>query len=354
MRSPHLRRPERRLAGVALALLGLSAACVHPGNPSVGVKTVAGDVVFGVAPKNPSPVPNTTPLAAPAAPFNQGDLGLPADGANRNLAKPKAPSRTVSAPLCRDATVADVPGELAPDTVKTQRPTAGTYLWKRSGNQKLDAGGGKTFDNPISGYEDRLVQKIAETPAVAGSDSYFEYETVQKDLVGAIKTTHWRVRPNAVNRAVFAPNVGDVNTNVGQPDRGLSMTGVDVRAPNGSTVPAFSPRSPLLFLPLPITVGNKWSSQAVDSRSLATLQVDGGVVGHTNVDACGTLLDGWLVRSTLTFSDGSTTTTSAYNYVVATQYGALIIAEHTEAPKAKPTLVADFNIGQVSPRPLPT
>ncbi|MEY2569074.1 MAG: hypothetical protein QOE35_3603 [Actinomycetota bacterium] len=348
------RRPESRTAGIALVLMALSAGCVHAGDPSVGVKTVAADIIFGVAPKTVSPVPNTGPLTEPAQPFNDGDL-LPADAPDRNLAKPKAPTRAGAAPLCREATVNDVPGEQSPDTVTTQRPTVGTYLWKRAGSQKIATAPGKTFDSPIGGYEDRLVKNVTETAAPPGTkDSYFEYETVQKDLGGNIATTHWRVRPNALNRAVFAPNVGDVNTNVGQPDRGLSMTGVDVRTTKGDTVPAFSPRSPLLFLPLPITAGNKWSSQSVDSRSLATLQIDGGVVGHTNVDACGTLLDGWLVQSTLTYSDGSTTETSVYNYVVALQYGALIIGEHTEAPKDNPTLVTDFNIGQVSPRPLPS
>lgn len=349
------RRPRRSLAGIGLAAAVLLPGCVNPGQPDVGMKNFAADVVFGAAKPRTTPLPNAAPTDT-VAPFQEGDLNEPnQDFTVNDLTKPR-PAKKKFEPFCRTATVNDFPGEQAPDTVNQQRPTPGLYVWKRGGHYQQDTGNGHLQDLTIDGFEQRLIRNVTETAAPPGTNDFsFEYDAVEKVLGGDVTTTRWRVRPNAVNRAVFSPGASNVNVNAGQPDRGISIVSVDSRDARGNTATdSFNPSTPLLFLPLPIVPGNKWSSQAVDQRTLSSLQVDGAVIGHTDVDACGTLVDGWLVESTLTSSDGQKTVVTKYNYVFATQYGGILISEHYDKPATDtPPAVYDFTIGQVQPSPLP-
>ena len=66
----------------------------------------------------------------------------------------------------------------------------------------------------------------------------------------------------------------------------------------------------------------------------------------------GEIVDGWQVNTTETFS-GATNQPATYNYLVATQLGAMIIGEHIDASTADGHSVVDYTIGQTKPDPLP-
>jgi hypothetical protein len=112
---------------------------------------------------------------------------------------------------------------------------------------------------------------------------------------------------------------------------GLYLAGMDVKQSGLATarVARFAP--PLLLMQFPGTDLPTWSTTATDTASHDTITLSAAVTRHVAVDACGTVVDAWEVHATgslvgpnqkLTFKD--------MTYDVATQFGGLIVAEHTE------------------------
>ena len=258
--------------------------------------------------------------------------------------------------LCPLATVNDFAKESSPQKITGQRPAEGVYLWKRAGTQTID---GKTTD--LAGFEDRIVQNVKETSAADGGT--FEYETVQKNLDATVQTLKWRVRSDAGNSATGHPLNADINSpgvvnfsqNIGEPDRGLSLLSINSKTADGVAT-NFSPLTPLLYMPYNnggVIPGRLWSALSLDPLTLTAVQLDGSVLGHSEVDVCGTIIDGWKVSSTLTYTSRAGRLQVKYVYVVANQLGGMIISEHIESPAEAPTLRVDFTLGQVKPKPIP-
>jgi hypothetical protein len=80
------------------------------------------------------------------------------------------------------------------------------------------------------------------------------------------------------------------------------------------------------------------------------------------VDACGTLIDAWLVIAKQTYAAGDDSVPSKFHYAIAPHFGGLIVFEHIESPCAsattegpctnEPQLIYDTNVGQAEPDPL--
>lgn len=338
----------RSASSLAIAVIAgmVLAGCAKPGDPEVGVQALNADIVFG-APKKGDAIPNTEPLDTPAVPFEEIGEFEPAPRVTTPRVRTTRP-----APLCRTATVNDFAKESAPDKVTT-RPTEGVYLWKRSGTQTIDG-----QEKDLTGFEERTVRNVKTYREAEGS---FEYETVQQALDGSTQVIKWRVRPvgtkvgdTNVNSNVNSPGVVPFSQNIGEPDRGLSIVSITTTTKDGA-VTSFEPLLPLLYLPLApnFDPGLNWTAIAIDPRSLSTIQLDGGVVGHSEVDACGTVLDAWKVQATLTYVTSAGQMQVSYQYQIATQFGALLVGEQITSPATGPTLRAQFNIGQVTPKPLP-
>jgi hypothetical protein len=236
-------------------------------------------------------------------------------------------------------------------------PTEGIYRWKREGEQiqpdPLDPS--KTYTQQISGMEERALHNVV---VASESDTrlQYTYQTVQRNLGTATYTlTKWFVDSNPqADQEVNSP-ASDDRLTAGEPERGIVIRGFDTLDSRGDNVNSvnFSPRAGLLVAPLPIRTGESFSSVSVDTRSGQTFRLDGKVIKRVQVDACGTVIAGWLVESRLESSSASAT----YNYVVAPQFGGILLQEVVDEQAQTETGMVHtkvtFTIGQQEPDPLP-
>jgi hypothetical protein len=95
------------------------------------------------------------------------------------------------------------------------------------------------------------------------------------------------------------------------------------------------------------------SSSGTDPGSGAQLTITGKVKGKKQVDACGERVDSWFTdaEQRFTYTDDRTgqteTLESNYDFGIATQYGGMLVYEHTDAPKDGPSIKIDARIGKV-------
>jgi hypothetical protein len=372
----------------ALAALFL-AGCVERDAPGVGIQKLAADIVFGVKPATDTPPPNLDPGqvgagdattyvpalsgAAASDPFLDGDFssGRARPGRVRPVTPITPPKST-----CPPAALTAFPAKEAGQTVEGL-PAEGQYRWKRTGTQTVTNLPGLKL--PVAGFEQRLVRNVVKV-----SDTEYTFETVQPELAGNVTTiSTFKVKIGAVSRNVQppvappdltrptlpvplpsalpvtppttplpkAPIPGSVT--VGDPERGISLLKLQrVDAAGNSSELTFSPA--VLYLPLDVVPGEEFNSVGIDPRTGSVLQNQAKVLKRDRVDACGEVVDGWVVESTQTFSgSGQTAPPRTYRYVVAPQLGGIIISEefHTATPQG--TTDVTLSIGQLKPAPLP-
>jgi hypothetical protein len=254
-------------------------------------------------------------------------------------------------------------------------PTQGQYRWKRSGTQTV-----ANLPNvklPVSGFEQRLVRNLVQV-----SETEYTFETVQPELSGNVTTiSTFKVKLGAVSKTVAPPveppdltrptspvplpitPPGNQPTlpkpplpgsvSVGDPERGISLVKLQrVDAAGNSSELAFSPG--VLYLPLDIVPGEEFNAVGIDPRTGSVLQHQARVIKRDRVDACGEVVDGWVVESTQTFTGpGQTAPPRTYRYLIAPQLGGIIISEeiHTSSPQGTTDVV--LSLGQLKPAPLP-
>lgn len=371
-RADHRSHASRRSALAALSagalLLG---ACVEPNAPGVQVMAVSADLVFGVPDQPPPPdtppansvvslppaqqvgpapgqVPGEQPpgQAQPAQPGNE--LPPPAEPTKppeKDLGPPLA-----TGPVCESAPISEFPDEPAARNVAPdRRPAVGTYLWVQAGKRKgADTG---NVEIPLDGFSDRQFRDVDKI-----SDTRFSFVMEQTDVLdGAKVETEFTVRTDGASVSddglPVAPPGGILpDRSVGEPDRGIAITKI-TRTPRGGESSEFTPQTPLLMLPLPVKVGEQFTSTAVDPTSFQSIQYDAKVEKTQRVDACGEMVEGWLVKGTQTFS-GATTSQRQFDVTFAPQLGAIPIAERIEENQAASSVKASFHIGQIKPDPL--
>ncbi len=384
---------ERRLGG-RLVVAGLAAlllaGCVKQDPPGVGIQKLAADIVFGVKPADATPPPNlepgqagpgdaTTYVPEAQAPSNPGS----AFGGGGNFSGPtgrpgpRLPRVTPLAPpksTCPPAALTAFPAKEAGQAIEGV-PTVGQYRWKRTGTQTV-----ATLPNvklPVSGFEQRLVRNVVQV-----SPTEFTFETVQPELGTNITTiSTFKVKIGAVSRTVTPPvQPPDLtrptspvplpitppgsqptlpkppipgSVSVGDPERGISLVKLQRVDQAGNTSElTFSPG--VLYLPLDVVPGEEFNAVGIDPRTGSVLQHQAKVTKRDRVDACGEVVDGWVIESTQTFSGpGQTAPPRTYKYMIAPQLGGLIISEeiHTSSPQGTTDVV--LSLAQVKPVPLP-
>lgn len=329
--SPRDRGPRHRgPAALTLLLAVTTAACVRPDQPKVAVTKVEASLVFGVKPP-PQPVAPALPQQAPATveapPPGAPPLPFP-DLAFRPLPPTSAPARSECPPAPPTA-VADEPADIRIGG----DPRVGRYRWKREG--------------ALSGFERRIVRNVRPE-----GDKAYTFETVQPTVGRSTVTVKtFRVKTDPVTQGA---NPGGVMppSRVGEPDRGVSLVRAHELDANGNPVATFEPPSPLLLLPLPVVQGEHYESVAVDPRSGQTMVLDVTVQRRQRIDACGDVVDGWLV-------DGKLTDTAAgagameVAYIVATQFGGVLIQERFKTGEGDEGVDITFTLGQLDPDPVP-
>lgn len=384
------RQLGRRLAVAGLAAVFL-AGCVERDAPGVGIQKLAADIVFGVKPAADTPPPNldpgqagvgdaTTYVPEPGTVGGASPFGSDSDfasGPGRG-GGPRLPRVTPLAPpksSCPPAALTAFPAKEAGQAVEGV-PVEGQYRWKRAGTQTVANLPGVKL--PISGFEQRLVRNVVKV-----SDTEYTFETVQPELGTNITTiSTFKVKIGAVSRNVTppvappdltrptlpvplpngvtppstpelpkAPIPGSVSA--GDPERGISLMKLQRVDPAGnSSELMFSPA--VLYLPLDIVPGEEFNAVGIDPRSGSVLQNQAKVVKRERVDACGEVVDGWLVESTQTFSGAAQAAPPrTYRYIIAPQLGGIIISEeiHTATPQG--TTDVTLSLAQLKPAPLP-
>jgi hypothetical protein len=355
MRSP---RRDRARAAIVVALAWGLASCASQDPPGVTISTVASDLTFGV--ESSGPVANFDPAAVNDPNAVQGPAELP----EQFFDTISGPSFPVS-PLdptddCPEAPINEFPDHSAPLWLAAETkspPREGLYRWRRAGKLEQDGLDGAVAS--VSGFERRLIRdvNVEDDSEVEGGGNNLTYtfEMVQPQLENPALTviTRYRVRSNANSRTVFSP-VTDDQVRTGEPDRGLVITEIQtIENRTGNVVKSFSPTVGLLLLPLPVQQGESFQSSAVDPRTRENVQLTAKVIGRERVDACGDLVEGWRVDSTLTRSSGGDTVTRAYSYVVAPQYGNILISEHLKDTTPEAVDDVRFTLGQQDPDGLP-
>ena len=357
-----LRSPERVL--ITCALLGLTAAaCVKPGPPGVEVAKLSADIVFGVKETPPPAAPANTPTATspvfeePAEEFNEKILEIPDF---KPLPRP-TPTASAAPSDCPPAALTAFPKDTAEVTVKGT-PTAGVYRFKRAISVAKPGEPSTRFE----GFEQHVVRRVTPTPNKAYE---FSYEVVQPDNInpGNFVVTTFRVNSNpavvqSVNRpgqTVIVVPVPGVEQYVTDPndEPGIFVDRIETQDVDGATQSVFDPVRPIKYMPLEeglVRPGQSFESIGIDAETGNVIRHQGTVTRKTRVDACGEIVEGWLVEAVQTFSSGfEGAYEKAYSYNVATQYGALLISELGTISSGETALSIDVSLAGLTPAPLP-
>lgn len=342
--SPFPPMPRRHLA---LALLAALTAACGSGEAGVNVKRLDADVVFGIKQQTPQQaVQAITAGPVEAAPDEEVRLLTPQ--AVATFGKPRINTGLFPATGCPAAALNAFPQKPASEQVN-DLPEAGLYRWKRGGSEKLTTVNNQEI--PYTGFEQRLIHNVAkvsegDNPTSDYDDKrniVYRYETVQPVDNGFRETT-FQVKTNSgVQRQAVAATGQRVRA--GDPEAGLAIKRIFFRDRQGNAEESTF-ESGLLILPLPVSPGEQFTSVAKGARGDA-LTYRGTVGSRERVDACGEIIEGFRVTGTLSGGDLSQT----WNFVVATQHGAMLIAENLEYSSAAGTHKPSYTIGQLKPNP---
>jgi hypothetical protein len=351
--------PSRRTRTAALAaVLAVGAtACVSQPPPTVRITPLQADVVFGVKPKAPPPIP----VAVEAPPQQVAQYVPKPPPEYKPVESPVLPVLSSLEPptpkpsLCPAASLDAFPDQTAPVGI-SGLPTVGQYRWKRGGQLQFQDG----EKQPISALENRLVRRVTQLAALPTDNAGAKNFTFQVVRPGDKKTfiiDSYQVRgDSAAQQRVQLPELGTDVGYVGSSQAGLALVSEDIVSESGSTVPLFHPAAPLQLMPTPIVAGMTFNSQAADPATGRVVEIQAQIPRRGRVDACGTIIEGWLVTGTQTVSDpngGGSPVTVPFTSIYATQFGALPIGEDTTITAGAVTTHAVNNIGQEKPGPLP-
>jgi hypothetical protein len=350
-----LRRSRKAAVGVLAAVL--LSSCAHQAKPGVAVSKLDADLVFGA--KEPDTKPANLPGASGELVGGDqltGDLSLPPqDFPVTSNTKPR-PALKVSQAACPDAALNAFPAESAPaNPPNDRRPAIGGYRWKKNGTVN-DAATLRTNEE-LHGFEQRVVDKVVEKgsstnasnppPNPSAPGVIYQFDTVQPDIQGNAVTTTWQVNTAPAQASQYV-NGSNVAAHAGEPERGIVIKQIVTKDRNGNTVSTFAPASGLLILPVPVTQGESFESVATDPRTGLEYTYQAQVMPRFRVDACGTILDSWLVHGTMNIA-GKTQSTYTYDIGIATQMGCMPIYEKIVEDDSNGKIDLTDSIGQASP-----
>ncbi len=331
-----------RLVLAAIAMIVLASSCSAGGTKTgVRVQKEATNVGLGIA----------APLnAAPANIAVQQPIPIQQV---QNIIVPTFPPFPTAAPTpslaCPVAGPFDFPSQEAPpDPDPSVRPAASDYRYKLDGSVTTDAGPKK-----IDAFETRTVSNVVPD---SSSPDAFDYTVKQTQILdersgqqGSVETTY-RVAPTGNFSQLPNAEVGVTDTGRGVFIIKIVFNGHDDQGhPTTST---FTPSGGVQLIQFPANTGATINSTSADTATGSSLQIKGTLKGKKQIDACGTRLDSWLVdaEEIYRYTDPQTLQTNeidaTYNYGIATQFGCLLIYEHTEAPADKPIVKVDARIGE--------
>lgn len=331
-KDPGVKPKLPRVLAIFLLAGMVMAACAKAPRPRVGVKNVAAELVFGIPPVQE---PVGPPGAFPEVP-EEIDLTDFEDGFfNPGPAPPPPP------PRCPEAGPNEFPDREAPPTIDG-KPKVGTYNWKVQGTQRIT---GVPFPVRLGEFEQRKVQDVASN---VGDPQNYTFKTVQK-------------KPGTGNTLLISTFIVDV-TNPSPTLKGVLLDKLEEDKQDGSAISTFDPEPDIMYLPIPIQQGtaNRFDTTGIDPRTQQVLRHIGFVKERKDVDACGTMIQTWLVDGEYFRATGLGPEQRVnYDYAIATHFGGLIVYERVQSPceasnqdgtcTSPPDLELETNIGQVDP-----
>jgi len=286
----------------------LMTSCGGPRTPlEVGVREFPTDVLFGRRDTPPPLPPSSNPnpgFPVLLSPVSEGIAPLPSP--------PSAP-----ASACAEAHPFTAPRHIA-GTAADMAPIAATYPFRNEGISERTQDGNKT----VSTYPPESSRRITDVQTF--SDESFTFRVVD-DLSGAGTATSFEVVP----QSPLADQAGIFITQIESP------------------VDLFTPRPKLKIMQFPVENGFQWDAVGTDPFSGITMRFHGRIGQEVpdgpddgdepdlepkvRVDACGEVIHAWYVDITQGQVIGPQTNLSFISsYAIATQFGGLIVREHTE------------------------
>jgi hypothetical protein len=337
----------------------LVTGCVTPDSPGVQVRMLAADLVFGVPDEKPeAAVPADVALELDTPVQAGGPPAIPPLPEFPDMPQVLAPPAPEGLVPCPPAGPNEFPDIAAARNVDTGvRPAPGVYRWKTAGKRK--APDTLNFEITLKGFFEREIKAVKDT-----TGTHFSYQTVQTDILTAdtvvttyvVRTDVESVRP--AEESGFgdqpllpepAPTITLPNPSLGPPDRGITIERIERFDKKGKLKSTFEPVTPLLLLPLPVVAKTQFQSSAVDPTSFQTITWDGTVKPAERVDACGELVEGWLVTGTMQVSDGQNTAVTTREFVFAPQLGGTLVREKIVQESAAINMNLEHTLGQVQP-----
>ncbi len=344
------RRSSPLLLITALALA--ATACVSPDDPGVRVDAVQADIVFGVEEPEVGAVPPQTPdvyvdpNAAGDVPLLQVPFRNKIPDRFQNVAFGVTPEQA-AAGACPDAPVGEAPDTIAPINAEN-RPAEGLYRYKVRGTSTFTVNG-QDITTALSTYEPRIIRAVTET-----ADKRWTYEVVSPNGDGGVIVTTFDVNAGAVQKSAGTPYVGENPIRTSEPNSGVTLTRIQYFDGNGNQEGEFRPLTPLVYMPMPVLPGESFTSAGIDPKSGQTIRIGGETLTRKSVDACGELIDGWLVKLDITDSAGGN---RIQEVVISTDMGGLVISDRVQRTivGATATQKTDitYSIGQTTPTAVP-
>ena len=312
----------RRRAIVAIALSLVAGGCGPKPGLEVGLKDYSTDILFG-SPVEAEPIPVPLPtqsldagvpsLIVSPPPLIAGP-GTPPPRPPRVVACPDPPVDAVAKPAAARISAA---------------PATGTYQYRQSGTFVAES-----RQVPYPPQSDRVVTNVT-----SNQDGTLDtFDVVIKDQM--TQTTTYKLRGGVTD--LF---------------NGLYITKIVTDVGDGSPR-VFAPVDlGLRIIALPAAKNVAWQSSATDPQGRTNFNVNGTIKGTQQVNACGTLLQGWEVSLTGTITGPNKNVTLTATYVVAPQMGGVIIADSVTqqgTDEGKPVFTQVSSVlNSPTPKPLP-
>jgi hypothetical protein len=291
----------RRAAVLGVVLL--ATACGGPQRPvDIGFKEVPSDVILGASP-TPSSAPG--PLATPGvtAPPPPSVIALPPP--TFAFGPEPTPPPLPSEPTCATADPLQPPAREAPPSVSAP-PQKASYIFRNVGSYSVSGADARRGSFPA-----RSVRTVGNI--VRSSQANFTFDV--SELLGDVTTTTTydvvgaSLVPAALPTGIYLKQVKSIR---------------------GTSTSTFSPQPELELASFPLTRGASVSSSGVDPQSATSMQFTSTVKGKARVDACGAVLDAWVLELTngqLISPTQNLQFSSTYD--MGTQYGGLMLRDRT-------------------------
>lgn len=306
-------------------------ACAGPKAPlSIAIKEVPSDVVLGaarraelaVAPIPPSALPiNLTSIGVFESPVTERVLGVPASPEACPIADPLA------APALEAVNTIALP------------PAPSSYLFRNEGT--FDVSGANAKKGSFPSLSQRHVKNLFKVTTPGSPEVRYRFD-VEVALGALLTTTTYSLIPEQSTTPPSLDLTGGGDASATR--AGLFIERVQSQFPDGSAED-FTPATPLLLLPFPISPGVNWNSAGSDVES-GTAMAFSGVIGQkARIDACGVPLDAWTVRIDGRFGESegpgmaispSSQTSFIADYAFGTQYGGLSLMDTVEMDRTGP------------------